>query len=257
MNEYTRKDILIAEYNSLSNLVNNGWTLTYAILTTGLTIFVLLINFTINSKEYSVRLIANICLFLLPITIIIIVGQITKAMYMFSLRLTEIARQFEEKENFWDDWHKHVEQTLKRNFDDKQPSADENEKRRFLYRSVKFIKKELKTSYAGSAPFIIIIKYLYLLAVGFISLTHTGTIISGIVNFNKNADTTAMLCEICKIGTSIILLAAIIYFMPWIRKKISEELDPEIFYPNLIGWNKISKIPTPGQEKVARNLFTS
>jgi len=103
------KEGLIHEYDGLSTLINNGWTIAYTVLGGGIAIFGVLIDkiLNINSKnDYVMIFVYSICLLLLPIILTMIIGQITRASYIFSFRLSDIAKDLNIESNFWQIWHR-------------------------------------------------------------------------------------------------------------------------------------------------------
>ena len=113
------KDFLINEYSHLSQYMNTGWTLCYTIISGGIVILLSVLNLSlavpIDTEITIKRILYDIVAILLPLILTIIIGQITASMYLFCLRMKNIAGKFAVKD-FWKLWIEQLNTNKQRAF---------------------------------------------------------------------------------------------------------------------------------------------
>ena len=102
-----KKDFLINEYSHLSQYMNTAWTLSYTIISGGIVILLSVLNLSlgvpIDTGITIKRILYDIVAILLPLILTVVIGQITASMYLFCLRMKNIAGKFAVND-FWKLW---------------------------------------------------------------------------------------------------------------------------------------------------------
>jgi|GEM_PF-6853672 len=257
------KKILCCEYNAVSSHMNTAWQISYAVLGLAIGTFGVLVARSIALIDpaspvhaatpspatsfpapanlellfaYFAKCISDVCLFLFPFVLTLILGQINRAQYLLSFRLGDIATKFGETTNLWQVWPKYIEEE-KTERNKREREKEERRKqnanlgwlRRVWNELAYLLDKEAYSSLSASAPFFIIIKLLYFLALIVIISSHIMFILNAFVmrSFNSLLFLFALL-----FGISMII-ALILLFLLFIRDRIKKELDPTEFCQTL------------------------
>jgi len=278
-----KREIALCEYNALSSHMNTGWQISYTLLGVGIGAFGILVARSITLIElgspvhpattsqllfaYFEKCITDVFLFVFPFVLTLIIGQITRAHYLISFRLADIAKDFTMTTNLWQVWPEYVEQEKSsratamaqgngQTVENKQEKASRTtsmsqgngqtveNKPGWLRRAWDLVmlrwmwnilNREAYPSLSGSAPFFVVIQLLYMITFIIIIASHIICIIEWFVfpSFNP------FLFIVTLFIALYMIMVLISLFRHFICNRIKEELDPTVFCTKLASdWKK-------------------